>query len=75
MSDKVYVHNGVEVVLTGRKANRKIEARTARGRGYTEPRVDTLHEITPADKELGTWMKWIRLEELYEIEESTDEEK
>ncbi len=58
-----YVYEGTEVVLTGRKATRKIE-----GRGRVSGRVDTKHEVQPADPEMGSWKKWVRLEDLYEIQ-------
>jgi len=69
---KRYVYNGVEVVLTGQKAERKIEAKNPRTRAYSKPRVDTIYEITPADSETGSWKKWIRLEELYLIENNNE---
>ena len=66
---KTYVFNGTEVVLTGRTAHRKIEARTTR---RVAPRVDVVHEVEPADRELGSWKKWVRIEELYEIKDSNN---
>ena len=60
--DKKYVYNGSEVVLTGRTAERKRKT-TKR----VQTREDILHEITPADDEEGSWKKWVRLDELYEI--------
>lgn len=65
MSDQItYIHEGIEVILTGRTADRKLKTSSK----YTKnPRVDTLHEITPHDKEVGAWKKWVRLTDLYEI--------
>ena len=61
---QTYVHDGVEVELTGRDAQKKTSRRTTRGR---IDGVDILVEITPVDKETGTWKKWVKKEELYEI--------
>lgn len=60
MTDKAYVFNGTEVVLTG-----KIAKRTLRSGKET-----AVHEIRPRLKENGTWTKWVRMNELFEI---TDE--
>lgn len=64
-----YVHSGVEVILTGRTAERRIESKSAR----VPSRIDILHEIEPADKEQGSFKKWVRLEELYKIKYNTQE--
>ena len=66
---KQYVHDGLEVVLTGRTAVREIPAR-----GRSPRRVDMKHEIEPADKEQGSFKKWVRLDDLYLIEEKTSDE-
>lgn len=62
MSDDIYVLNGVEVVLTGRQAEREIPAR-----GRAAARKDTLYEVTPADLETGSWKRWVRITDLYII--------
>lgn len=54
--DSQYIFNNVEVVLTGRTAKRQLKRK-----------VDILHEIKPADPENGSWTKWVRIVELYEI--------
>lgn len=63
-----YVWNGSEVKLTGRIAKkegkRTVSGRSGRG-GFRS--IDMLHEIEPADKQDGSWTKWVRKEELYEI--------
>ena len=61
---QTYVHDGVEIKLTGREARKESRRRTTRG---TIPRVEILVEITPVDVESGTWKKWVKKEELYEI--------
>ena len=63
-----YVYNGTEVVLTGRTADRDLGSPITRGTRKTEQKfIDTLHEITPEDNENGSWKKWVRIEELYQI--------
>ncbi len=62
MSDISYVHNDTEVKLTGRTAERQIKG--ARGKAGTSV---MLHEITPVDIESGSWRKWVRMIDLYEI--------
>ena len=59
-----YVHDGVEVKLTGREARKESQRRTTRGR---TPRVEILVEIQPVDVDSGTWKKWVKKEELFEI--------
>ena len=66
-TDKKYVHDGVEVVKTGRIAKREQAPMRASRRAAPTPSV--LHEITPADKESGSWKKWVRETDLYEIVE------
>ncbi len=55
-----YVHDGVEVVLTGRTALRK-----------TKRKEYLLHEIRPSDVDSNDpkFCKWIQLSELYLIQE------
>lgn len=61
--DKKYVHNDTEVKLTGRIAEKSIPAVGRK----KEPRITHLYEITPVDPEVGSWKKWVRLIDLYEI--------
>ena len=56
---KTYVLNGTEVKLTGRVAEKQLR----KGK-------DELYEVQPADFENGSWKKWVRLIELYEIKQS-----
>jgi hypothetical protein len=60
---KTYVYTNTEVKLTGRTANKEMKS----ARKGKEPTVHVLHEITPADPENGSWKKWVRLGELFEI--------
>jgi hypothetical protein len=70
MTEKYYVYNETEVVLTGRTAEKPLPALTSRGKNKgVEPRMSVLHEITPRDKESITWKKWVRLTDLFEIKE------
>lgn len=55
MSGARYVYYNVEVVLTGKRAERKLSS----------GKVDVLHEITPADSSIGSWKKWVSLQEMH----------
>lgn len=55
MSNKKFIYEEQEVVLTGRKAVKRVASREF-----------TLWEITPTDKDIS-WKKWVRYEDLYEI--------
>jgi hypothetical protein len=50
-----YIHDGIEVVMTGRKAERRVGSRVAE-----------IFEIEPADG-TGVWKKWVKLDQLYKI--------
>lgn len=52
-----YVHEGKEVVLTGRKAQKKLRS----------GKSDEVVEIKPANPEDGSFTKWVRMGELFEI--------
>lgn len=52
-----YVFENAEVRLTGRKAQNKLRSGKA----------DILEEITPIDPMVGTWKKWVRLTQLFEV--------
>ena len=52
-----YLHEGIEVTLTGRTA-------TKNGR---RGKVITIYEICPSDTENGTFSRWVALEELFTI--------
>lgn len=57
-----YVYQDTEVRLTSRTAIKR--KTTGRNVGQI---ATTLYEITPADDEDGSWKKWVRVEDLYEI--------
>ena len=58
MSEKPqYIHEGIEVVLTGRVAERVLRA----------GKKDIKHEIRPADVEEGSYTRWVQMKELYII--------
>ena len=57
MTDKVYVYDGAEVVLTGRKAQKKLRS----------GKISEVVEIKPADAESASFKKWVRQDELFEI--------
>ena len=56
-STKTYLFNDVEVVYTGRTAKRTLK----------NNKIDQRFEITPANSEEGSWKKWVRQSDLYEI--------
>lgn len=68
---KTYVYDGEEVSLTGRKAKKEIQIKNSR----VPRRVDVLVEIEPASNsdDLRKWKKWVRIHELYEIIDPTEE--
>jgi hypothetical protein len=68
MKEISYVHDGVEVMLTGRIATKELKARRNQ-----ESTTDELVEITPKDDETGSWKKFVRMKELYTL--SDGEEK
>jgi hypothetical protein len=59
---QTYIFQGVEVVMTGRIAIR--ETPTTRGK---QPIKTTLYEVTPADKEEGSWKRWAGLSDMYKV--------
>ena len=68
------MYGDLEVKLTGREANKELKktrsrtSRTANSQS-SDVRIITLHEITPADIEEGSWKKWVKMTDLYEIGE------
>jgi hypothetical protein len=56
---KNYVYENTEVKLTGRKASKELRS----------SKIDELFEITPVDTIVGTWKKWVRMAELFEVQE------
>lgn len=63
MNEKTYVFGDLEVKLTGREATKTLEAKGRR----LKTKTFTLYEITPADHEEGSWKKWVKITDLYEI--------
>ena len=60
---KLYVYDTQEVILTGRKATKRIKnAFIPNGSDV----IDVLIEIEPVDPDVN-WKKFVRHEELYEI--------
>ena len=59
MTDPVqtYVYENVEVKKTGRTAQKTLKSGS----------VDQLVEITPVDPMVGSWKKWVRDAELFEV--------
>lgn len=64
-----YVYQDIEVELTGRVAKKKLTGSAVRRAATGADLYSVLHEITPTDKEEGSWKKWVDLVKLYEIHE------
>jgi len=62
---KTFIHEGIEVRRTGRSAKKTGPTTTRR----TAPTEIIIYEITPADAESGSWKKWVKLTDLFEIVE------
>lgn len=60
----MFLYNQIEVVKTGRFANKLSKDKTRI--------IDTLYEITPASSEVDTWTKWVRDTDLYIINDKND---
>jgi len=56
---KTYLLEDTEIILTGRKAQRTLR----------NSKIDERFEVRPADTINGSWKKWVRMTDLYEIEE------
>ena len=57
--NKRYVYDNVEVVKTGRTASKPLRS----------GKVDELYEVTPIDTIIGSWKKWVRDAELFEVQQ------
>ncbi len=62
-SQKTYIHDGTEVKLTGRVAKKETQTPSKR----VTSKSTTIHEITPADAETGSWKKWVKMTDLFEV--------
>jgi hypothetical protein len=62
METDTFVFDGTEVKKTGRKAHKKVPVVGGK------ERILELIEITPFDSEAAEWKKWVRPEELFEIQ-------
>ena len=67
-TDNSYVFDGTEVLCTGRTATRTADRKTASGQKVKS--INVLIEIKPADTEEGSWHKWVKKDELYEIHDN-----
>ena len=57
--EKTYLLDDVEVIFTGRVAKRQLK----------NNKTDERYEVKPSDSAFGSWKKWVRITDLYEIEE------
>lgn len=60
---KTYVYDNIEVTPTGRVAERTLRSK-----------VEILVEVKPTDPENGSWCRWARKQELYEIKKINSQE-
>lgn len=60
--EKTYIYDSKEVMLTGRRAIKEIK------KEGIDSKVDTIYEIKPSDNS-NLWTSWIRLRDLYKVEE------
>ena len=65
-----YLHRNVEVIETGRTAVKQRKSL----RKDKEPTESILHEVKPKDPQVGSWTDWVRLSDLYIVQETKDEE-
>ena len=56
--EQTYVHDNIEVILTSRTATKTLRSGKA----------ETLYEITPKLTVVGSWRKWVRIEDLYKVD-------
>lgn len=56
---KTYLLEDTEIILTGRKAQRTLR----------NNKIDERFEVRPAETINGSWKKWVRMSDLYKIEE------
>ena len=54
-----YVHDNIEVKLTGRKAENKLRS----------GKIDELVEIAPVDPMVGGRKQWVREDQLFKVQE------
>lgn len=64
--DKTFIYEGIEVKATNRVAKKL---------GPMARPNDTLIEITPLREEDGTWLKFVPMTELYQVERVDDVSK
>jgi hypothetical protein len=57
MSEVSYVYDGTEIKRTGKQAQKTLSS----------GKIDTLVEITPIHTFNGSWKKWVRESELYQV--------
>lgn len=55
---QTFVYDNVEVRQTGRTAQKELRSK----------KIDRLVEVTPLDPMVGSWKKWVREAELFEVQ-------
>ncbi len=56
-AEQTYVYEQVEVKKTGRTASQKLRS----------GKVDIIYEITPVDSMNGSWRKWVREDQMFQV--------
>lgn len=69
MTEETYVHDGVEVKKTGRRAQKQLTAAQKKLAARSSREIPFVVEIVPltASKDDKDFAKWVREDELYEI--------
>lgn len=68
---ETYIYDNTEVKKTGRKAVKDTKRATKRS-VRSPPDQDILLEVTPVDSENGSWKRWVKQADLYEIIETQE---
>lgn len=56
-AQQTYVYEQVEVKKTGRTASQKLRS----------GKTDTIYEITPVESMNGSWKKWVRDDQMFQV--------
>ena len=72
MTEEIYIYDNTEVIKTGRIAVKQAKVKSRRS-DRSPGKGDTLYEIKPADSEEGSWTRWVRQADLYEIIEQKED--
>lgn len=62
--NKSFVYENTEVVMTGRKATKALRS----------GKEEILYEIAPVSSMVGSWKKWVQMNQLFEVVEEDEDE-